>query len=235
MRRDEADAAHQPAADRADGEGFAGVGVCLWLGGRRWLAGVHGLTDLAGCEQLANTGEAFAAIALGEEPVVTDAMEAVGQDVKEKAADELVRGEPHDAASPVAAIVLVRERHLIVVDGDEPGIGDRRAMRVAGEIGQHALGPAEGRLGVDDERALAQARGPARRKRRGLRAAARSPKKPSSPRRKAASGRRGRGAGTSSTAHGRTSRKFGLQRDPALAVEGDAAAGNERNGHGGDG
>jgi hypothetical protein len=100
--------------------------------------------------------EGVASVAFGEEAVVTDAVEAVGQDVEEKAADELVRGKPHDAASASAAIVLVRERHMIVVDGDEPRVGDRRAVRVAGEIGQYALGAAEGRLGVDDESALPQ-------------------------------------------------------------------------------
>ena len=75
-----------------------------------------------------------------------DAMEAVGQDVEEKAADELVRSEPHDAFASGAAIVPVGERHVIVVDGDEPRIGDRSAMGVAGEIGQHPLGAAERRF-----------------------------------------------------------------------------------------
>jgi hypothetical protein len=87
---------------------------------------------------------------------MTDAVEAVGQDVQQEPPDELVRGKPHDAFSPGAAIVLVGERHLVVVDGDEPRIGDRGAMRVAGEIGQYALGPAERRLGVDDEGAIAK-------------------------------------------------------------------------------
>ena len=36
----------------------------------------------------------------------------------------------------------------------QPRIGDRGAMGVAGEIGEHARGSAERRLGVDDERAL---------------------------------------------------------------------------------
>src|SRR5208283_4142708 len=67
-----------------------------------------------------------------------------------------MRGEADDAAAATAAIILVGERHVIVVDGDKPRIGDRRAMRVAGEIGEHARGSAERRLGVDDERALPQ-------------------------------------------------------------------------------
>src|SRR5271166_2136900 len=67
-----------------------------------------------------------------------------------------MRGEAHDAAAAAAAIILVGERHFIVIDGDKPRIGDRRAMGVAGEIGEHARGSAERRLGVDDERALPQ-------------------------------------------------------------------------------
>ena len=87
---------------------------------------------------------------------MTGAVEAVGEDVEEKAADELVRGKPHDAAAAAAAIILIGERHVIVVDGDKPRIGDRRAMRVAGEIGQYTLGAAERRLGVDYEGTVAE-------------------------------------------------------------------------------
>ena len=77
---------------------------------------------------------------------------------------------------PLLTIVLVGERHvfhlvvimalkprlaaaplaLIVLDGDKPRIGDRGAVSVAGELSQYALGTAEGRLGVDDEGAMAQ-------------------------------------------------------------------------------
>ena len=156
MRRDEANAAHEAAAIRADSEGFAGICVRLWLGRRRWLGFVRGLMGPLDFEQLANAGEVLASVAFGEEAVVPDAVKAVRQDVEEKATDELVRGKAHDAAAAAAAIILVGERHFIFVDGDEPRIGDRGAMGVAGEIGQHSLGPAERRLGVDDEGALSQ-------------------------------------------------------------------------------
>jgi len=117
---------------------------------------VGGLAGGSVAQQVAPAREGLASIALGEEAVVTDAVEAVGQDMEEKAAGELAWGKPHDAASAAAAIVLVGERHLIVVDGDEPRIGDRGAMGVAREIGQDAFGAAEGRLGVDDEGAVAK-------------------------------------------------------------------------------
>ena len=39
---------------------------------------------------------------------------------------------------------------MIVVEGDEPAVGDCNAMGVAAEIGQHLRGPAEGPLGVNN-------------------------------------------------------------------------------------
>ena len=65
-------------------------------------------------------------------------------------------GEAHDAFATVATIVLVSERDFVVADGHQPRIGDGGSMRVAGEIGEHALGSAERRLGVDDEGAVAE-------------------------------------------------------------------------------
>ena len=153
-------------------------------------------------------------------------MKAVGQDMQEKAAQELVRAEPHDAVRAASAIVLVAERHLGVGDVDQPGIADGGPMGVAGEIGQHALRSAEGRFGVDDERALAkraQAFGESggfgeRRKiaEEAEFAAAKAASRPSRNSRRKAFDR------------ARTeSRKLGLQPTHRCAVERDAAAGNE--------
>lgn len=90
------------------------------------------------------------AITVGEETVVADAMETVGQRVQEKATDELVRVERHDLRLAAVAVVPPAERDPIVGRSDQSGIGDGDAMGVAAEIGQHLLRPAEGRLGVDD-------------------------------------------------------------------------------------
>ena len=57
MRRDEADGAHEAAAIRADGEGFAGICVRLGFGRRRRLGLVRGLMGPLDFEQLANAGE----------------------------------------------------------------------------------------------------------------------------------------------------------------------------------
>ena len=83
---------------------------------------------------------------IGEEAVVADAMEAVGQRVQEEAADELVRVERHDLRLAAVAIISPAERDAIVVHADQPGIGDGDAMGVAAEIGEHLLGPPNGGL-----------------------------------------------------------------------------------------
>jgi hypothetical protein len=56
-----------------------------------------------------------------------------------------VRLERHGlvAAWPLDPVVLVPERDTGRVGGNEPAVGDRDSMGVAGQIGQHLLGPGE--------------------------------------------------------------------------------------------
>src|SRR6201987_5946126 len=68
-----------------------------------------------------------------------------------RAADELVDGKPHLGwVMPVGAIVLPLEGHAGTGDADQTAVGDRDAVRVAREIGQHRFGSAERALAVDD-------------------------------------------------------------------------------------
>ena len=57
-------------------------------------------------EKFAAKGELGGAMAVGHEAEVADAMEAVGQRVKQEAADELVGLELHDLCRAVLAVVL---------------------------------------------------------------------------------------------------------------------------------
>ena len=63
---------------------------------------------------------------IGQEPIVADAMKALGQDVQEEAADELVRIECHDAVAglAVAPVIFPFEADTVAIEGDEAGIGD---------------------------------------------------------------------------------------------------------------
>ena len=99
--------AHQAAAVGTSGERIVSAGRGLAVGRGR-CAFARLLADLS-FEQIPNTSEIEAAGAVGEESVVTDAMKAVGQDVQEEAADELMRGNAHDAGAAATTVVFVGE------------------------------------------------------------------------------------------------------------------------------
>ena len=111
-------------------------------------------------EQLAGACDIGRAVAIGKQSVVADAVEAVRQDVDEKAADELVRAERDDFVSRAAigAIILVPEGDAVVVGGDQPAVGDGDAVGIAREISEHRLGSTERRLCVEVPLDLAQRR-----------------------------------------------------------------------------
>ena len=102
-------------------------------------------------QQFSGLGDIGSTVAIGEQTVVADAVKAFRQDVGEKAADELVRCKPHcpPAFSVVGAIVLVTKRHVMAVCRDEASVGDGDPVRVAREIVEDGLRPAEGPLGID--------------------------------------------------------------------------------------
>src|SRR5260370_15076847 len=83
---------------------------------------------------------------------MTDAVKPLRQNVEEEAPDELVGGEGYCAISrlPVAAVILVAKGHVALVESHETAVREGDAMSVGGEIGEHRLGPGEGRLGVEE-------------------------------------------------------------------------------------
>jgi len=81
---------------------------------------------------------------------MADAVKAVGQDMQQETADELVWTEPHHLVPAGTAIIFETERDLLFGDRDEPRIGDGGTMRIAGEIGQDLGRSAEGWLDIDD-------------------------------------------------------------------------------------
>src|SRR5262249_9003552 len=96
-------------------------------------AGIAGL-DMGwlDVEQPTRLRDVVGASGVGEEAVVTDAMEAGGQDVDQKAADELVGGERHHLGpvAPVGAVILPPEGHAGVAEGDEAAVRDGDAVGV---------------------------------------------------------------------------------------------------------
>src|SRR5271167_4663473 len=115
---------------------------------------------LLATEQLAGAIDVVGASSLGEQTVVADAVQALGQDVDEEAADELVYCERHRlvAIGAFEPIVLVFEADSVFVEREQPAVGDGDAVGVAGQIRQYRLGSGEGPFAVDVPSGLAQRR-----------------------------------------------------------------------------
>src|SRR5215204_7367218 len=128
---------HPRAEALDDEEATAAAGA-----GRRWwlVVGGLGVGLVRGNwgEQVPDPGDVGDPRSTGEEAVVADAVEAVGQDMEQEAADELVRRERHgldpraSRRAVSGAVILPAERHAAVVEGQEPAVRDRDPMGVAG-------------------------------------------------------------------------------------------------------
>lgn len=120
------------------------------------------------------------AMPVGEEAVMADAVEPVGQGVEDEPADELVCREGHDLRATVMAIIPPAESDVINGHVGKPCIGNRDAMGVAAEIGRYQLGTPEGGFGIDDPFDAPQCIEPVG-EGSGFASDAGSPKKPSRP------------------------------------------------------
>ena len=81
-----------------------------------------------------------------------DAVEACGQHVDEKAADELVGIERHHlvvSLAAFAAVILPLEGNALVVAREQAAVGDGDAVGIAGEVAQSFLGSPEGSFAVN--------------------------------------------------------------------------------------
>jgi hypothetical protein len=103
-------------------------------------------------EQFACAPEVAVTDRVGEQPVVTNAVEAAGEHVEEEPADELVGTEGHGlvAVAAVDAVILPAEGDAALVAGDQPAVGDGDAVGIARQIGQYGFGAGKGALGIDD-------------------------------------------------------------------------------------
>ena len=108
-----------------------------------WI--VRDRVRLRNVQQRARFSDVVSAAAVGQEPVVADAMEAFRQDVHQEAADELVCRECHELVplGTLDPVVLVFERDAHRVSCDQAVIGDCDAMCVACEVRENGFGSAE--------------------------------------------------------------------------------------------
>ena len=102
-------------------------------------------------QKTASQGDIVGTVAIGEKAVVADAVESFWKDVDQEAPDEFMDIEGHDlvALRPLGSIILPGEGDGLVVDADEPTVGDGDPVGIAGEIGEHRHGPGERLLGMN--------------------------------------------------------------------------------------
>ena len=89
--------------------GAAAIGTDCEVGGERAIAFAAIVGRLAGTsvtaiEQPLTESDVVGAVAIGEEAIVADSMEAVWQSVQQKAADELIGIECHDLGDAALSV-----------------------------------------------------------------------------------------------------------------------------------
>jgi hypothetical protein len=121
------------------------------------FVGFGGRLGCLDIEQGPGLGEVLGALPVGEQAVVAYPVEALGQDMQEEAADELVGGERHSLVTAFlrGAVVLALKGDVMLIEGDETGVGDGDPMGIAREVSQHGFGSRKRPLGIDDPLELA--------------------------------------------------------------------------------
>ena len=93
---------------------------------------------------------------MGEETEVADAHEAWGKGVEEKAPQELLHRQGHQALLIGVGGVSPAKGNLVAMQRDEAMVGDGDAMGVGAQVVQDILGATERRLAVDHPLAAEQ-------------------------------------------------------------------------------
>ena len=103
-------------------------------------------------EQLATLAPGTCLTPVGQEADMAHALQAVGNDVQEKAADALVGFQGHGLHAIALAAVAVGKVHLAILHIDDAVIGDGHTVGVAAERVEHVSGACQRPLGIDDPR-----------------------------------------------------------------------------------
>jgi hypothetical protein len=103
-------------------------------------------------EPLAALAQGTRLAPVGQETNMAHALQALGHDRQEKAADELMRLPRQGLHAVALASIAVGKTPLAILPSDDAVVGDGHAVRVAPERGQHRPRAYQRLLGVDDPR-----------------------------------------------------------------------------------
>ena len=102
-------------------------------------------------EEGAYRGEIVSAVAVGEQTIMADAVQAFGEDVDQEATDKLVSAERHRPVSlmALAPVILDAECNGVRFGLNQPSVRDCDAVGVARQVGKHGLRPGERLFDID--------------------------------------------------------------------------------------
>ena len=93
--------------------------------------------------------QVLGAVAIGEQAIVPDPHERLGEHVEQKPTDEFLDREAHHLGLVPMCVVPVAEANLTVLAIQEALVADGDPMGIAPEVSEHLRGTAEGGFGVD--------------------------------------------------------------------------------------
>ena len=107
--------------------------------------------DVIVAEEFTQSMQVFGPGVVGEQSVMTDAVEACGQHVNEEAPDELAGLQGHGlvAMTPFGTIVLPLEGDTGLIASEQSAVADGDPMGVTRQVSKHGLGTGERPLGID--------------------------------------------------------------------------------------
>jgi hypothetical protein len=106
--------------------------------------------SLIEAEKLSAKREIMFLGAVGEKSEMANTDEAQGQSVEKESSNEFLRRQGHGLALVAVPAISKGKGDDSVFDVEDAIVGNGDAMRVAAEVVEDFLGPAERRLGVDD-------------------------------------------------------------------------------------
>src|SRR5437867_3519838 len=114
--------------------------------------GFGGVGDRRGglAEETSAVIEFFAAVAVGQDPEMSNTDEPVRDDMEQEPTEELLRFELHDLACVGVGVVLPAEPNHSVFETEDALIGDGHAMGVPAQVLEDLLRAGEGSFGVNN-------------------------------------------------------------------------------------
>ena len=109
-------------------------------------------------QQFSTMGQVLRAVAIGEKPVVADALKIIWKHMQQETPQELIGGQRHQLLLVLVLVILVDERDLCIPHFFQTVIGDCDPMRVAAQVIQNPFRAAERRFGIDNPFTVAERR-----------------------------------------------------------------------------